>query len=86
MSVLAIHNFQIADDYCTVEALVEDSVLVYLQTHESPAEYAPGICEAQFALDPEEPIPVDENDFCRYLNSLDLDWRLVEVDNSDLDD
>ena len=85
MSVLAIHDFQIADDYCTVEALVEDAILVHLPTLESPAEYAPGVCEAMFIVDPEEPIPVDEDDFCSYLDSLNLDWRLVEVDNSDID-
>jgi hypothetical protein len=85
MSVLAIHDFQIADDYCTVEALVEDAMLVHLPTLESPAEYAPGVCEARFIVDPEESIPVDEDDFCSYLDSLNLDWRLVEVDNSDID-
>ena len=50
-----------------------------------PAEYAPGVCEARFIVDPEESIPVDEDDFCSYLDSLNLDWRLVEVDNSDID-
>ena len=85
MSVLAIHDFQIADDYCTVEALVEDAILVHLPTLESPAEYAPGVCEARFTVDPEESIPVDEDHFCSYLDSLNLDWRLVEVDNSDID-
>ena len=85
MSVLAIHNFQIANDYCTVKALVEDSILVSLPMDDSPAEYAPGVCEAKFIVDPEESIPVDEDDFCSYLDSLNLDWRLVEVDNSDLD-
>jgi hypothetical protein len=86
MSVLAIHNLQIDDDdYWTVEALVEDALLVSLPTHDSPAEYAAGVCEARFIVDPEESIPVDEDDFCSYLDSLNLDWRLVEVDNSDLD-
>ena len=67
MAVLTIHDFRIADDYCTVEALVEDAILVNLP------------------MDPEESIPVDEDDFCSYLDSLNLDWRLVEVDNSDID-
>jgi hypothetical protein len=85
MSVLAIHNCQIDDDSCTVEALVEDALLVSLPMDDSPAEYAPGVCQARFVVDPEESIPVDEDDFCSYLDSLNLDWRLVEVDNSDLD-
>jgi hypothetical protein len=85
MSVLAIYKFRIIDGRCTVEALVEDSRLVCLPTHDSPAEFAPGVCEAKFIADPEESIPVDEDGFCSYLDSLNLDWRLVEVDNSDLD-
>ena len=85
MSVLAVHDFRVADDYCTVEALVEDAALLYPATHEDPAEFAPGICEARFAVDPAESIPVDEAEFCSYLDSLNLDWRLVEADNSDLD-
>ena len=85
MSVLAIHNCQIDYDFCTVEALVEDALLVSLPMDDSPAEYAPGVCEARFTVDPEESIPVDEDDFCSYLDSLNLDWRLVEVDNSHLD-
>ena len=85
MSVLAIHKFQIDNDYCTVEALVEDSILVCPPTHDNPAEFAPGVCEARFVVDTEVSIPVDEDDFCSYLDSLNLDWRLVEVDNSDLD-
>jgi hypothetical protein len=85
MSVLAIYKFRIDDDYCTVEALVDDSVLVCPPTHDSPAEFAPGVCEAKFVVDTEVSIPVDEDDFCSYLDSLNLDWRLVEIDNSDLD-
>lgn len=85
MSVLTIHDFRVADDYCTVEALVEDAALLYPATHEEPAEFAPGICTARFVVDPAESIPVDEAEFCSYLNSLNLDWRLVEADNSDLD-
>jgi len=85
MSVLAVHDFRIADDYCTVEAVVEDAVLLHLPMDYEPAEFGPGLCTAKFSVDPEESIPVDEDDFCSYLDSLNLDWRLVEVDNSDLD-
>jgi hypothetical protein len=85
MSVLDVYYYRIHDDYCTVEALVEDSMLVCLPTHDSPAEFAPGVCETKFIMDPEESIPMDKDDFCSYLDSLNLDWRLVEVDNSDLD-
>jgi hypothetical protein len=85
MSVLAIYKFRIIDGRCTVEALVDDSVLVCPPTHDSPAEFAPGVCETRFVVDPEVSIPVDEDDFCSYLDSLNLNWRLVEVDNSDLD-
>jgi hypothetical protein len=85
MSVLTIHNLDIYDDYCDVQALVEDAILVNLPMDDSPAEYAPGLCEAKFIMDPEESIPLDEDALCSYLDSLNLDWRPVDVDNSDLD-
>ena len=90
MSVVTIYNTEITDDYCTVTALVEDVMLVYQPTGQAafyhPAEYGPGVCEAGFDLDPGESIPLDEDNLCIYIDSLDLDWRLVEVDDSYLDD
>ena len=90
MSVLSVYNTEITDDYCTVTALVEDAMLVYQPTGQAafyyPTEYGPGICEAGFDLDPGESIPVDEDNLCSYIDSLDLDWRLIEVDDSHLDD
>jgi hypothetical protein len=90
MSVLSVYNSTIEDDYCTVTALVEDTMLVYQPTGWAslhyPTEYGPGVCEASFELDPGESIPVDQDGLCSYLDELNLDWRLVEVDNSYLDD
>jgi hypothetical protein len=92
MSVLLIHDFEIIDEHCTVKAMVEDAVLLHLPMDEGPAEYGPGICRASFYVDPEEEIPCNEDALCSYLDSLNLDWRLVEVDNgwnqsiSNLDD
>ena len=90
MSVLTVLDFEITNDYCTVTALVEDACLVYQPTGEAalydPSEYGPGICEATFELDSDQWILVESNRLCMYLDSLDLDWRLVEVDDSDLND
>jgi hypothetical protein len=61
-----------------VRAMVEDMVLVYPQTMQSPAEYGPAMCEAVFFLDEEETIPDDEKELVKYIDNLDLEWRIVD--------
>ena len=64
----------------TVSAIIEDSVLVHDQTHNDPAEYGPALCEASFELDEEEMLPDNEHDLIQYLEKLDLDWVLTDMD------
>jgi hypothetical protein len=64
----------------TVSAIIEDSVLVHYQTHNDPAEYGPALCEASFELDEEEMLPDNEHDLIQYLEKLDLDWVLIDMD------
>ena len=85
MSVLAIESTTIKDDYVTVEAIIGDAGLIRHATQWDPPEYAPALCRSGFYLDEGEQIPTDEDGFCSYLDSLDLDWELVPVDNSDWD-
>lgn len=59
-----------------VRAVVEDMVLVYQQTMESPAEYGPAMCDANFFLDEDEILPEDENELINYIESLDLTWKI----------
>lgn len=81
MSILAIHDFQISDDICTVEALVEDAFLLRKETWLDPAEYAPGVCQASFTVPDDCPIPKDESEFIDMLNDLNLDWDLIQPES-----
>jgi hypothetical protein len=77
MQILSIEDMQIDDNYCYVEAIIDESVLVRGQTHLDPPEYGPALCKTSF--DPGEiTIPEDEHAFKILLESLDLDWRTAE--------
>jgi hypothetical protein len=39
------------------------------------------LCQTTIELDPEEPIPLDEDGFCSYLDQLDPQWELLEKDD-----
>lgn len=82
MTVLAIESTTIEDDYVTVEAVVDDMRCIYAATYTSPAEYAPALCRASFFLGDEQ-IPVDEDSFCRYLDSCQLDWEPIDLGNDE---
>lgn len=82
MTVLAIELTTIEDDYVTVEAVVDYMRCIYAATYTSPAEYAPALCRASFFLGDEQ-IPVDEDGFCRYLDSCQLDWEPIDLGNDE---
>jgi hypothetical protein len=83
MTVLAIEETFVhgnyKDNYVEVIAIVDHVRLVYHQTLYDAPEYAPALCSAIFALDPDESIPTDEDGFCRYLDQLDLDWQPIDT-------
>lgn len=81
MSILAIEDTIIDGNDVTVTALVDEMRLLYPATQFDPAEYAPALCTAYFTMDEGEQIPTDEDGFCQYLDSLNLDWQLLPVDN-----
>ena len=85
MSVLTIESTEINDDYVTVHAIIGDAGLIHRGTRWDPPEYAPALCKASFYLDEGEHVPTSEAGFCSYLDSLDLDWELVPIDDSDYD-
>ena len=63
----------------TVNAIIEDSILVYEQTLYDPPEFGPGLCEASFELDEDETLPDNEYELIQYLEKLDLDWFLIDT-------
>ena len=68
-------------DRVYVCAVVEDMVQIYAQTYHDPAEYGPAICETSFQLDDGEVLPTNDEDLIQFLESLDLEWNVL--DNSD---
>jgi len=85
MTVLAIEDTTIDGPYVTVTAVVDEMRLLYKATHLDPEEWAPALCTAHFELDEGEQIPTDEDGFCSYLDSLFLQWQLVDTSDWNLD-
>jgi hypothetical protein len=85
MTVLAIEHTSFTDTHVTVTAVVDDMCLLYRATRFEPEEWAPALCTTTIELDPEEPIPLDEDGFCSYLDQLDLHWQIVDTSDYDLD-
>ena len=85
MAVISIHETTFDDQRVYVEATVEDMVLVHAQTMLDPAEYGPALCEASFAVDPEVPFPHDGAAFLRYVDDLDLNWKVIDTSDQYLD-
>jgi len=81
MTVLAIEDATYTDTHVTVTAVVDEMRLLYRATYFEPEEWAPALCQATIELDPEEPIPLDEDSFCTYLDHLDPQWQLLDSDD-----
>jgi len=81
MAVLSVDHYYQEGTRVYVEAVVDDMRVAYPATYRDPEELAPALCSASFDLDEDNPIPVDEDNFCSYLSSLDLPW--LPVDTSD---
>lgn len=82
MTILAIESTDIDELRVRVTAIVENMLLISHQTLEEPAQYAPAICTAEFEMDPEEQIPLDEDGFCNYLDDLDLNWQPIDLSDA----
>jgi hypothetical protein len=81
--ITLIYSVDKNEDYVTVEAVVEDSVLVYPATSMDPPEYGPALCKASFYLDEGELLPKDDDQLIEYLESLNLDWEVIPKDEYD---
>jgi hypothetical protein len=78
MTIKQIESIFSESGVVKVSAVIEDSILMYSQTLYDPAEYGPAICEASFELDEDEILPDDEDELIQFLESLDLDWILID--------
>jgi hypothetical protein len=79
MTVLSIEETIVSDTHVKITAVVDEMRLLYRATHFEPEEWAPALCEVTIAIDPEDPIPLDEDSFCSYLDQLDPQWQLVDA-------
>jgi hypothetical protein len=77
MSVISIEDLNVVNDAVTVTAVVDDARVVFRATYNDPEELGPGLCSASFFLG-EDVLPKDEDDLLSYIDSLDLEWQLVE--------
>lgn len=75
-----IYQIQQNSDEVYVQAVVEDMVQTHAQTYYDPPEYGPALCEATFCLDEDEVLPSDEDSIIDYLESLDLEWKVIKED------
>lgn len=78
MTIKQIESIFSESGIVKVSAVIEDSILLYSQTLYDPAEYGPALCEASFELSEDEILPDDEQELVQYLESLDLDWILLD--------
>jgi len=80
---MTIHHiesiFQDEFGIVNVNAIVEDMVVVIPQSYNYPAEYGSALCEASFELDENETLPDDEDSLIKYLESLNLDWSIIDT-------
>ena len=83
MTVLAIEDTYFTQTHVTVTAVVDDMRLLYRATHFDPEEWAPALCTTTIELDPGEPIPLDEDGFCSYLDQLDPLWQLLDLSDDE---
>lgn len=85
MTVLAIENTYFEGNNVVITAVVDEMRLLYRATRFEPEEWAPALCQATIELDPGEPIPLDEDGFCAYLDQLDPQWQLLDTSVGDPD-
>lgn len=80
-TILSIVNvsYDATDRSGTVTALIDDFNLVYPQTHQDPAEYGPGVAEAQFTLADDEVMPKDDTELELFFEDLNLEWTAVDT-------
>lgn len=68
-----------SDSRCTVDAVIDDAVIVYPQTHEDPAEWGPALCRGSFDFSEEDVIPNTDEGLRRMLEERIDDWKPLDT-------
>lgn len=75
-----------ADGLCTVDAVVNDVVVLHPASRLDPAEYRAALCRGTFYISDDEVIPVDERAQCEYVADAVLYWNVLDTsDEADFD-
>ena len=53
---------------------------VISETYFEEEQFAPGVCEASYELEEGEVFPETEKEQIKFLEELNLDWDLIELD------
>ena len=84
MKVLEIEELRFEDDRLVVDAIVDDAVLVYAQTHLDPPEWGPALCRGSLYFSDEDLIPATDAQLRAMLTERVDDW--TPLDTSDWND
>lgn len=80
VDVLEIYDVSFShDNICTVEAVIEDAVVVQQQTLEDPEEYGPALCRGSFYFCEEDVIPVTDEGLRRMFAERIDNWEVVDT-------
>jgi len=75
-----------ADGLCTVDAVVDNIVVLYPASRLDPAECRPALCRGTFYISDDEVIPVDEQSQREYVADSVLYWNVLDTsDEADFD-
>ena len=78
--ILEILEIEIEEDCVNVRAVVDEMITIRGQTYFEEEQFAPGVCEASYELEEGEVFPETEKEQIKFLEELDLDWDLIELD------
>jgi hypothetical protein len=82
MAILSIENIRFDDNYCYVDAIIEDAKCIKNQTLIDPPEWGPALCSTSFNIE-ELDIPVNEQEFMQLLEEICPAWRVIDLPYAD---
>ena len=68
-----------SDSCCIVDAVIDDAIIVYGQTHEDPAEWGPALCRGSFDFSEEDVIPNTDEGLRRMLEERIDNWEPIDT-------
>lgn len=79
-TVLEIQDYCIDDGILSVSAVIDEVLLARGFSYLEPEEYKPAICSAEYELEEGQIFPENTADQIRFLEELDLDWIIEDLE------